>query len=100
MSTILIITEPFDEYVRGQRISDPAEIAKLKDGLKGMHYVAWDRPPSYGAIMSKADLLGTVSDFGTNPNSYGGNSINHVTGVGTKLVYEPALANVLSKLAA
>jgi hypothetical protein len=59
-----------------------------------------DRPPSFGALLAKSDLLGVVNDFSSNADSYGGNSINHLSGPGTKIVYEPALQNLLVKLAA
>jgi hypothetical protein len=45
-----------------------------------------------------ADLVGAVNDFTTNINSVGGNAINHLTNLGAKLVYEPAIFSVVRQL--
>jgi hypothetical protein len=47
---------------------------------------------------TNADLVGAVNDFTTNINSIGGNAVNHLTNLGTKLVYEPAIFSVVRQL--
>lgn len=74
--------------------------ATLGNKSQGVILERWDRVPTFGTTFTDAQLLGTTNDFTTNANSYGGNAVNHMTGPGTKIVYEPCIQNLLVKLAA
>lgn len=74
--------------------------ATLGNKSQGVILERWDRVPTFGTTFTDAQLLGTVNDFATNANSYGGNAVNHMSGPGTKIVYEPCIQNLLLKLAA
>jgi hypothetical protein len=50
--------------------------------------------------MKDTDLVGTVSDFATNPESVGGNSNNHMTTAGYSLIYPPAFRPVIQAIQA
>jgi hypothetical protein len=52
------------------------------------------------AGFTDAQLLGSVNDFATNPDSMGGNAINHMTNVGYTQVYIPAIAPVIRQIQA
>lgn len=52
------------------------------------------------AAFSDAQLLGAVNDFATNPDSVGGNAINHLTTLGYTQVYTPAIASVIRQIQA
>jgi hypothetical protein len=58
----------------------------------------WDNLQIGIPTYTDADLVGAVNDFTTNQNSVGGNAINHLTNLGTKLVYEPAIFSVVRQL--
>jgi hypothetical protein len=58
----------------------------------------WDNLPIGYPTYTDANLLGTVNDFSTNYASVGGNGINHLTNIGYKVVYEPALFSVIRQL--
>lgn len=51
-------------------------------------------------LCTHADLLGTVNDFAGNPNSVGGNGINHLTTAANLNIYQSALAPVMRTLQA
>ena len=44
------------------------------------------------------EMLFGINDWYTNPASIGGNGINHLTNLGNKLIYEPAIGQVLKQL--
>lgn len=51
-------------------------------------------------LCTHADLLGSVNDFATNPDSVGGNTTVHMTTAANLNIYQPALAPVMRTLQA
>ncbi len=49
-------------------------------------------------IETDASLLGAINDFATNPDSSGGNAINHLANDGYYKVYTPAMAVVIKQI--
>lgn len=58
----------------------------------------WDTLPLNHISHTEEQILGSVSDWATNVDSLGGNTINHTTNFGTKVVYEYALYDTLRQL--
>lgn len=58
----------------------------------------WNSLPVGSAAYHDSDLLNTTNDWSSNPNSLGGNGVNHLTNLGYKVIYEPAIVNCLHQL--
>jgi len=64
----------------------------------GTHMEFWSTPTGQYAPLSDSDILGSTNDWLTNYDSVGGNTTNHPTMPGYKLVYEHAFRDVMRAL--
>lgn len=86
----------------GQGASGQNTAIKIGVGFQDGVYVEYfdDKVVNTSPAYTDANLLGTVNDWGTNPDSVGGNTSVHMTTAAYGLVYEPAVKDMLKRLRA
>lgn len=91
----------FSEGYAGLGISGASGNWLKGTNLSSAFFIEYYEPVTIDyAAFSEAQLLGAVNDFTTNPDSLGGNAINHLTTVGYTQVYTPAIAPVMRQIQA
>lgn len=91
----------FSEGYAGLGISGSTGNWLKGTSLSGGFFIEYYDPITIASPeFTDAQLLGYVNDFTANPDSLGGNAINHMTTLGYTQVYTPAIAPVIRQIQA